>query len=81
MKISAHKMNAMLEEVKALAARVNDKVYGPPGISCIRAFLKGEPDPCTYLGPPTPPTPGYPVSIRWMLYGKPNDSPTDDEQS
>jgi hypothetical protein len=81
MKVSSRQIAKMLEEVQALAARVHDKFHGPPGIACVRAFLKGDPDPCTHLGPPTPPAPGHPVSIRWSLFGRPDDNPDDDEQS
>jgi hypothetical protein len=69
----------MLEEVQALAVKAHASVYGPPGVTCLRAFMRGEPDPMTHMGPPTKPKMGN--SLRYALYGQPADSPEEDEQS
>jgi hypothetical protein len=80
MGISSQQLAALSDHVRGLAARVHEKVAGPIGPACVRAFLKGEPDPGKqHLGPPEPG--GLFPSMRWLLFGQPDNSPDDDEQS
>jgi hypothetical protein len=78
MRISSSQLSGLTEQVKQLAARLNEKVNGPIGITSIRAFLKGEPDPAQHLGPPKSTSP---QSMRWLLYGQPDEAQDDEKQS
>lgn len=78
MGISSQKLAALADQVRGLAARVHVKVSGTSGIACVRGFLNGDPDPGLHLGPPKP---ASPPSMRWLLFGQPDETQDDDEQS
>jgi hypothetical protein len=76
---SSHKLTAMSERLDRLTARINRKTK--VGVTCIRAFLRGEPDPyADALGPAVPSE--HPRSVRGFLFGQSfDDEPEDDGES
>jgi hypothetical protein len=70
------KISRLLERLLRLEAGRKADARKVSGVTCLRAFLAGEPDPYAHLGPPEE----SPVrSLRWHLFWKGDDDGQDIE--